>query len=99
MISDETVQSARQSFAFAVEANARVEAAFARFILGFGLLFHGDLDAAEAEVGNEALQETRRRDVTSQVRCLAYLVIVSRRAGRVADTRTRAQNLRRWPRR
>jgi serine/threonine protein kinase len=91
VISDETVQYAKQSFAFAAEANARVEAAFARFILGFGLLFHDELDAAEAEL-YEALQETRRLgDVTSQVRCLAYLAIVSRRAGRVGHTRARAQ--------
>ena len=91
VVSDETVQYARQSLAFAVQANARVEAAFARFVLGFGLLFRGDLDGAEGEL-YEALQETRRLgDVTSQVRCLAYLVIVSWRAGRVAETRLRAQ--------
>lgn len=91
VIADETVDAARQSLVFALEAGARVEAAFARFVLGFGLLFHGDLETAEAEL-YEALQETRRLgDVTSQVRCLAYLVIVSRRTGRVAETHARAE--------
>ncbi len=90
IISAETVEYSRQSLAFALEAHARAEAAFARFVLGFALLFRGDLAEAEAQL-YEALQETRRLgDVTSQVRCLAYLVIASRRAGRVADTRTLA---------
>jgi eukaryotic-like serine/threonine-protein kinase len=91
VISDQTLHHARQSLAFAVEADARVEAAFARFVLGFGLLFHGSLEDAEAEL-YEALQETRRLgDVTSQARCLAYLVIVSRRAGRADDCAKLAQ--------
>ena len=83
VVSDETLEYARQSLAFATEAGARVEAGMARFVLGFGLLFHGDLEPAEAEL-YEALQETRRLgDVTSQIRCLAYLVIACRRAGTI----------------
>lgn len=87
----QTLQYARQSLAFALEANAHVDAAFARFVLGFGLLFYGDLEAAEAELC-QALQETRRLgDVTSQIRCLAYLVIVCRRAAHVEECRKLAQ--------
>jgi eukaryotic-like serine/threonine-protein kinase len=92
-VSDETLEYARQSLAFAIEAGARVEAGMARFVLGFGLLFHGDLAPAEAEL-YEALQETRRLgDVTSQIRCLAYLVITCRRAGAIGDARRFADEM------
>ncbi len=92
VISDETIAYARQSLMSALEAGAPAEAAFARFVLGFGLLFQGGLVEAEAEL-SEALREARRLgDVTSQVRSMAYLVIASRSVGHVDDTRTMARD-------
>jgi serine/threonine protein kinase/tetratricopeptide (TPR) repeat protein len=82
VVSAETLEHGRLSLRAAEEAGAPVETAFARFVYGFGLLFAGRLQSAEAEL-YEALLATRRLgDVTSEIRCLAYLALTYRRSGR-----------------
>lgn len=81
--SEETVEHARRALIAAREAGAAVDAVFTRFELGFALLLRGRLDHAERELG-AALQAARRvGDVSTEVRCLAYLVATQRRARRV----------------
>ena len=51
------IANARLSLAAAEEARAPVETVFARFVLGFGLLFAGELGEAEGQL----VEACRRR--------------------------------------
>jgi serine/threonine protein kinase/tetratricopeptide (TPR) repeat protein len=90
-ISSDAIEDARRSLAAAEEANTLVEAAFVRFTLGFGLLFNGQLQPAEAELSRARVESCRLGDTMNEVRCLAYLTLTHRRAHRVGSTRTHAE--------
>jgi serine/threonine protein kinase len=80
VLSAETLANAKRSLQAALEANAAVEAAFARFVLGLAHALHGDLVEAQA-VLSEARDASRRQgDATSEIRSLAYLLMACRRA-------------------
>ncbi|MEY4580924.1 MAG: hypothetical protein RL701_5627 [Pseudomonadota bacterium] len=81
------IEYARRSLEAAQQANAPLEAAFVRFTLGFGLLFCGQLEAAEVELSDARAASRRLGHAMNEVRCLAYLTLTHRRAQRVEDTR------------
>ncbi|HWO22673.1 MAG TPA: protein kinase [Kofleriaceae bacterium] len=84
-ISAETLAHARECVAAAREASAPSEIAFARFVLGFGLIFARQLDEAEAEL-EAALQATRKiSDAVAETRAIAYLALVHALAGHWGD--------------
>ena len=90
-VDNEVIANARLSLAAAEEAHAPVETAFARFVLGFGLLFAGELVEAESQLV-EALKTARRiGDVTSALRCQVYLALTLRRQQRVDDAAATAE--------
>ena len=90
-VDDEVVGNARLSVAAAEEAQAPLETVFARFVLGFGLLFAGELGEAETQLV-EAWHAARRiGDVTSALRCQAYLALTLRRQQRVDEARQTAE--------
>ena len=91
VVADDVIANARRSLSAAEEARAPAESGFARFVLGFGLLFGGQLEEAEAQLF-EALQGARRLgDVTSKLRCQAYLTLTHRRQQRVQDAEASAE--------
>jgi hypothetical protein len=91
VITDATMEFMRRSLEAALEAQAPQEIAFARFCYGFVLLFADRLPEAESEL-YEALLSTRRSgDITAELRSLAYLGLTLRKAGRVEEARSAAQ--------
>jgi DNA-binding SARP family transcriptional activator len=57
-----------------------------QFSLGFNLLWHGDLSEARATLQAALETAEQTRDVSLQVRCLAYLAITCRRQNHPLDT-------------
>ncbi|HEX4355335.1 MAG TPA: AAA family ATPase, partial [Polyangiales bacterium] len=85
-ISEPIIAHARSCLRAAEDAKAPVESAFARFDVGFALLFAGQIEAAEVEL-NGALVATRRLgDTTSEIRCLTYITLARRFAQSVQET-------------
>ena len=81
----ETLTFARRMLDAATDSDAASEIAFAHFILGFALLFAGDLEEAEAELF-EASQACRRiGDAAGETRAMAYLAILHTRKGAEAN--------------
>jgi tetratricopeptide (TPR) repeat protein len=75
----------------AQEAQAPVTVVVARFLLGFALVLRGRLEEADKELVDVLRAARTMGDVATEVRCLAYLAIAARRAQRVDETRTRAE--------
>jgi DNA-binding SARP family transcriptional activator/tetratricopeptide (TPR) repeat protein len=77
--SNETVQIVRQRLDQAEKLDDALNLAIAQFQYGFALLWHGDLLAARdwMERSNESLARIGAR--LPQLRCLAYLSVVSRK--------------------
>jgi len=65
----------------ALPAEAGLERTQYQFAYGFNLLWHDELDEAEAELRQALAAAELTGDVTLQARCLAYLLIVARRRG------------------
>jgi tetratricopeptide (TPR) repeat protein len=90
VVSDEALTHGHAAVAAAQESENVNEIAWAQFMLGFALLWHGDLDEAEEQLKG-ALQLTERTgDVTLQSRCLTYLTITNRKRGQVREVRDTA---------
>ncbi len=84
LVSAETLAFCQTALAIAQEAENLAEIAWARFMLGFHQLWHGDLDEAERQM-QEALDLAQRTgDIVHQCRCLTYLTIVYRMRGHSA---------------
>ncbi|NTU63112.1 MAG: hypothetical protein HGB05_06850, partial [Chloroflexi bacterium] len=84
-LSDAALEYARAAFA-AVPMSAGPETyAFHQFSLGFNLLWHGDLAEARATLQSALELAEQTRDVSLQVRCLAYLAIACRRQHRAVE--------------
>jgi tetratricopeptide (TPR) repeat protein len=82
-----TLENARRSVSEAKRAKDPVETALARFVLGFGLLFGGNVAGAREEL-QAALSDTRRLgNTTNEIRCLAYLLLAARWLHETNDTR------------
>ncbi|MDR3435530.1 protein kinase domain-containing protein [Telmatospirillum sp.] len=92
-VAPQTLDYAERMVAAAQESGDLADIAFARFVFGFALLFAADMEKAEVEL-SEAIQRSRRiGDTSGETRAVAYLVILHRRCGRVAETRELAAKL------
>ncbi|SMH62700.1 serine/threonine-protein kinase [Azospirillum agricola] len=92
-VSDDTLDNGWRMRDAAIESGNLADIGFARFTLGFTLLFAGKLEAAESELF-EAVQGCRRiGEAAGETRALAYLAMVHRRQGRADETRTIATSL------
>lgn len=61
-----------------------------QFVLGFSLLWHGDLAEAETALRMALEMAELTGDVTLQARCLVYCTVVYRRQGRVPEVEATA---------
>jgi class 3 adenylate cyclase/tetratricopeptide (TPR) repeat protein len=86
LVSDENLEIAR-AVAAAVRGSAASPLWWAVFNLGFALLWHGDLDEAEAVLRDSLAESERRGDATTRSRSLTYLMVVARMRGDVAGVR------------
>jgi serine/threonine protein kinase/predicted ATPase len=85
--SEEMVEYARSSLAALLELKNETEVAWARFILGYVYLWHGDLDLAEEQLQKAQMLGKQTGDVKLQSRCLTYLTVLSRKHGKVEEAR------------
>jgi tetratricopeptide (TPR) repeat protein len=79
VVSDEILQNARMAVTAAREVGYGSDYNNAEFILGFCLLWRGDLDEAEKQFGISIQASERTGDVTTLSRCLTYLTIIYRK--------------------
>ena len=86
LVSDENLEIARAVTAAVRESEAS-PLWWAVFNLGFSLLWHGDLDEAEAVLHDSLAESERRGDATTRSRSLTYLMVVARMRGDVAGVR------------
>jgi tetratricopeptide (TPR) repeat protein len=89
--SERLIEYAREALMASEEADAAVEGVFCRFMVGFALCLRGRLDEAAGELGTALKAARRFGDVSTEVRCLAYLVLTKRLDGRVEETRQLAE--------
>ena len=89
-VSDEAVALSRRAFSISVESGDASHVAWAQFVLGFMLLWHGDLDEAERNMEEALSSAERQGDVLHQSRCLTYLTILQRERGDPSRTRSLA---------
>ncbi len=86
-ISDACLALLRRGLAISLQLGDPGHIAWARFVTGFSLLWHGDLEEAREQMEG-ALEVARQRgDAVHQSRCLTYLTILYRRCGDVVRTR------------
>jgi tetratricopeptide (TPR) repeat protein len=87
VISDETLEQARAALAALRTVEDLGTKVMPHFGLGFCHLWRGELDAAEDYLQRAIDLAERVGDVVRQVLCLTYLTILSRKRGRVTETR------------
>jgi hypothetical protein len=87
VISEELLVIMRTAQTISQTSGTAGEIAWVQFVLGFYLLWYGDLNEAEKEM-QAALQAAEQSgDVVHQSRCLTYLTIVYRKWGQVERVR------------
>ena len=86
MVSNETLSLTQAALDLAEESGERGQIAWARFVHGFGLLWHGDLQGAETQISDALAVAERTGDLVHQARCTTYLAIIYRLRGHVAET-------------
>jgi DNA-binding SARP family transcriptional activator len=89
--SAETVAYARAYLAAIEEAGATAALPAARFQVGFALLWHNDLDAAEEQIRAALDLAERTGDISLEARCLTYLTIICRKRGQFDAVRAYAE--------
>ena len=85
-VSEPTLDAGRACVAAAKAAGALPEIAFGRFVLGFALLFQGQLAEAETEVAAALRMCRQLGDAVGETRTGAYVTLLHRLHGRVAET-------------
>ncbi len=85
-LSPETVDLARASLAAAELAGDAAGLAYARFLVGFALLFNGAHEAAADELTRALSASVETGDLALQARVLTYLTMCHRLRGEVAST-------------
>jgi tetratricopeptide (TPR) repeat protein len=83
VISRETLIYTRRTLEIAQELDDVGMRAHSRFLLGFVLLFHGNLDSAEAELRTGLRLASQIGDLNLQIQCQVYLAILQRKRGRL----------------
>jgi eukaryotic-like serine/threonine-protein kinase len=84
LLADDTLELARAAYAAAQESEP---SPWAAFVLGFSLLWHGDLDEATVVLRESLAEAERRGDVSVQSRALTYLMVALRKRGDVDGVR------------
>jgi predicted ATPase/DNA-binding SARP family transcriptional activator len=87
VVSEETLDLCQIALAISQESEEVGEIAWARFMLGFGQLWHGDLDEAEQQIQAALALAEQTGDVVHQSRCLTYLTILYRKRGQLGKAR------------
>jgi DNA-binding SARP family transcriptional activator len=90
VVSEETLTFCRIALAIGQETQDAGEIAWARFVLGFSQLWHGDLGEAEKQMQTALALAEQTGDIVHQSRCLTYLAIVYRKSGQLDQTRQSA---------
>jgi serine/threonine protein kinase/tetratricopeptide (TPR) repeat protein len=85
--SEETVEYAQSSLAALLELKNETEIAWARFILGYAYLLHGDPDLAEELLRAAQVMGEQIGDLKLLSRCLTYLTILYRKYGNIEEAR------------
>ena len=87
LISEEALGFCRIALAISQESEDPSERAWVRFLLGFTLLWYGDLDEAEKQIEAALALAEETGDIVHQSRCLTYLTIVCRQRGQLERAR------------
>ncbi len=87
VVSGNIVELCREAVAISQQSGPSDEMAWAQFMLGFTLLWSGDLAEAEKQMLAALNVAERTGDVVHQSRCLTYLAVVYRKRGLVELTR------------
>lgn len=90
VISDEVLGYTREWSAANLELDDPVRKASAHFMMGFALLWYGDLTEAEAEMRTALEMTTKTGDVNLHARCLTYPTIATRKQEQVEKVRALA---------
>ncbi len=89
-IDEEILANTRRSLEAAKEAARELELAWSVFLLGFFLLWHGDLEEAEEQLRASLTIADRIGDVVLRARCLCYLNVTALRRHDVEAVRSLA---------
>jgi DNA-binding SARP family transcriptional activator/predicted ATPase len=81
VVSEETLELCQIALAMSQEGENLGDIAWARFVLGFGQLWYGDLDAAEQQMQAALALAEQTGDIVHQSRCLTYLTVLYRKRG------------------
>jgi DNA-binding SARP family transcriptional activator len=87
VVSEETLAFCRTALAISQETEDPSKIAWARFMLGFSQLWHGDLNGAEKQMQAALALAEQTGDVVHQSRCLTYLTVLCRKRDQLARTR------------
>jgi predicted ATPase/class 3 adenylate cyclase len=89
-VDDETLSSMRAALAAAREEGDEQGIALTLFTLGFALLWYGDLDGAQCNMGESLAIVERTGDLVLRARCLCYLNVTALRRHDVDAVRSLA---------
>ncbi|MCG3118982.1 MAG: Serine/threonine-protein kinase PknD [bacterium] len=87
VISDEIIAHSRAALSASRESKNLNSLGMSCFLLGFSLLWRGDLEEAEEQMQESLKLGERTGDVVLQSRCLTYLTVVYRKRGEVEKVR------------
>ena len=90
LLPDEAIDHATAYLAATEQTDDPGLLAFARFVVGFAFLWHGDQDAAEEQLTESLALAEQSGDAALQVRCVTYLTVLCRERGQVDETRVLA---------
>ncbi|HJU86558.1 MAG TPA: hypothetical protein VJ788_04225, partial [Gemmatimonadota bacterium] len=85
--SAETVEHARAGYDATLGVEPRLEVGDVRFVYAFSLLWAGRLDESERHLRELLAEAERVGYATIQSRCVAYLALIHRKRGDLAETR------------
>jgi eukaryotic-like serine/threonine-protein kinase len=91
--SDESLRHAQEAHDLALASGDSIAVASGRFVLGFCLLWRGELDPAEEHLEGGLALATEIGEAVIRLQCLAYLAVAARRRGRDEDVRRYAASL------
>jgi tetratricopeptide (TPR) repeat protein len=86
VISEETLADAWAAVEAGKASGDLNETATQEFMMGFCLLWHGNLDEAKEHLQTALALTERTGDVATQTRCLTYLTVVCRKRGQAAQS-------------
>jgi hypothetical protein len=87
LLPDEAIDHATAYLAASEQSDDPGLLAFARFIVGFAFLWHGDQDAAEEQLTEALALAEQSGDASLEVRCVTYLTVLNRERGQLEEVR------------